>query len=405
MSLTDSCVGLRHRGSTGANNPENQDVKELQSEEASIPEKVNLNKHDAHLDTKGETEMCVFQSKKVNTGEDAAESNEIDNLISKSSEPTKPDVIYIEEENDENDHTEVNIGCIAQNVVDQTEELVRNIWNVCSFHALPKWLQDNNYLHNEHRPPLNSFIECCKSVFRLHTETVNIWTHLIGCFIFMALYIHVLLTEHYAWQDKLIFAVYFLGTIVCLGLSTAFHVVHCHSESIGKLFNKLDYCGITVLIMVSFVPWLYYAFYCRVYPILIYLSSVLILGTASIIMSLQEKFSRPAYRPIRTAVFTTFGLSGVVPAMHYLYVEFPQNKVALGTIGWLILMGSLYIAGALIYILRIPERIFPGKCDIFFQSHQIFHVFVLVAAFTHYYGITRLASYTMMSVTANTCFA
>lgn len=34
MSLTDSCVGLRHRGSTGANNPENQDVKELQSEEA-----------------------------------------------------------------------------------------------------------------------------------------------------------------------------------------------------------------------------------------------------------------------------------------------------------------------------------------------------------------------------------
>lgn len=34
---------------------------------------------------------------KVNTGEDAAESNEIDNLISKSSEPTKPDVIYIEE--------------------------------------------------------------------------------------------------------------------------------------------------------------------------------------------------------------------------------------------------------------------------------------------------------------------
>lgn len=31
----------------------------------SIPEKVNLNKHDAHLDTKGETEMCVFQSKKV----------------------------------------------------------------------------------------------------------------------------------------------------------------------------------------------------------------------------------------------------------------------------------------------------------------------------------------------------
>ena len=30
------------------------------------------------------------------------------------------------------------------------------------------------------RPELNSFSECFKSVFRIHTETGNIWTHLIG---------------------------------------------------------------------------------------------------------------------------------------------------------------------------------------------------------------------------------
>lgn len=30
------------------------------------------------------------------------------------------------------------------------------------------------------RPELNSFRECFKSVFRIHSETGNIWTHLIG---------------------------------------------------------------------------------------------------------------------------------------------------------------------------------------------------------------------------------
>lgn len=32
--------------------------------------------------------------------------------------------------------------------------------------------------------------------------------------------------------------------------------------------------------------------------------------------------------------------------------------------GWLFLMALLYIAGALLYAARIPERFFPGKCDL-----------------------------------------
>ena len=39
-------------------------------------------------------------------------------------------------------------------------------------------------------------------------------------------------------------------------------------------------------------------------------------------------------------------------------------------------MGALYITGAGLYAARIPERFLPGKCDIWFQSHQIFHLLV-----------------------------
>ena len=48
--------------------------------------------------------------------------------------------------------------------------------------ALPSYLRDNEYLHKHHRPQLNSVIECFKTVFRIHTETGNIWTHLVGKF-------------------------------------------------------------------------------------------------------------------------------------------------------------------------------------------------------------------------------
>ena len=42
------------------------------------------------------------------------------------------------------------------------------------------YFQDNEYLLRGHRLPLNSFLACFKSIFRIHTETGNIWTHLLG---------------------------------------------------------------------------------------------------------------------------------------------------------------------------------------------------------------------------------
>ncbi|XP_023243952.1 adiponectin receptor protein-like, partial [Centruroides sculpturatus] len=67
---------------------------------------------------------------------------------------------------------------------EQAEQLVRKVWQEawkgCHFSSLPKWLQDNDFLIRGHRPPLPSFSACFRSIFRIHTETGNIWTHLLG---------------------------------------------------------------------------------------------------------------------------------------------------------------------------------------------------------------------------------
>ncbi|KAK0173277.1 hypothetical protein PV328_006499 [Microctonus aethiopoides] len=296
---------------------------------------------------------------------------------------------------------EIDLGALTHNAAEQAEEFVRKVWeaswNQCHFRNLPRWLQDNDFLHAGHRPPLPSFYACFKSIFRIHTETGNIWTHLLGCvaFIGMAIFFLTRPTMAIQLEEKLVFGIFFAGAIVCLGMSFAFHTVHCHSECVGKLFSKLDYCGIAMLIMGSFVPWLYYGFYCDYLPKLIYLSVVVVLGITSIVVSLWERFGEPNYRPLRAGVFMGFGLSGIIPAVHYAIAEGWFKAINQAALGWLILMGCLYILGAMFYALRVPERFFPGKFDIWFQSHQIFHVLVIAAACVHYHGITEMAMHRM----------
>lgn len=266
-------------------------------------------------------------------------------------------------------------------------------WKVTHFYSLPEWLQDNDFLHTGHRPPLPSFAACFKSIFRVHTETGNIWTHMIGCAAFIGIAAYFLTRPHddVQWIDKVVFLPFFVGAVACLGLSFAFHTLHCHSERVGKIFSKLDYVGIAMLIMGSFVPWVYYGFYCHLEPKIGYITAVCILGLGCIVVSLWDKFSQPQFRPLRAGLFMGLGLSAVIPCGHYFVVKGIWSAFYEASMGWLLLMAALYISGALFYAFRIPERFFPGKCDILFQSHQIFHLLVVAAAFVHYHGVTEMA--------------
>lgn len=308
-------------------------------------------------------------------------------------------VIEDEEEEDEV-HSRVGDFFTAPcRAAEQAEEFVKKVWEagwrVVHHNSLPNWLRDNDFLHKGHRLPTNSFVACFKSVFRIHTETGNIWTHLLGMIAFLGITAYFLSrpTLEIQWQEKAVFSAFFIGAIMCLGFSWVFHTVYNHSQRIGKLFNKLDYCGIAFLTMGSFVPWLYYGFYCQMGVKIIYMVLTFSLGTACIVVSLWDKFSEPRFRALRAAVFIAFGLSGVIPAIHIVTTLGFWESVNKLSLGWLSLMAVLYITGAVIYAVRIPERLFPGKFDIWFQSHQIFHVFVIAAAFVHYHGITEIANY------------
>ncbi|XP_041278589.1 adiponectin receptor protein 1 isoform X1 [Onychostruthus taczanowskii] len=289
----------------------------------------------------------------------------------------------------------------AHHAMEKMEEFVYKVWEgrwrVIPYDVLPDWLKDNDYLLHGHRPPMPSFRACFRSIFRIHTETGNIWTHLLGFVLFLCLGILTMLRPNMYFmaplQEKVVFGMFFLGAVLCLSFSWLFHTVYCHSEKVSRTFSKLDYSGIALLIMGSFVPWLYYSFYCSPQPRLIYLSIVCVLGISAIIVAQWDRFATPKHRQTRAGVFLGLGLSGVVPTMHFTIAEGFVKATTVGQMGWFFLMAVMYITGAGLYAARIPERFFPGKFDIWFQSHQIFHVLVVAAAFVHFYGVSNLQEF------------
>ncbi|KAJ4866609.1 Heptahelical transmembrane protein 4 [Raphanus sativus] len=62
-------------------------------------------------------------------------------------------------------------------------------YQLVEYHALPAYLRDNEYILGHYRSewPLKHIL---LSIFSIHNETLNVWTHLIGFFLFLALTIY-----------------------------------------------------------------------------------------------------------------------------------------------------------------------------------------------------------------------
>ncbi|ORX58022.1 HlyIII-domain-containing protein [Hesseltinella vesiculosa] len=264
---------------------------------------------------------------------------------------------------------------------------------ILTWNELPAWMQDNHFITDGYRRPTNSYTECVKTIWYLHNEYVNIWSHGLGFLLFFFLGVHFFWTqplpETLTWFDKIYFLVFITSALTCLGFSSLFHCFTCHSEPVAASWNRCDYAGITILIVGSFFPVIYYGFHCHALLQVFYLVTISVLGICTAAVVLLKHFRTPAYRWMRTSMFLALGLFGLVPGFHGVYVYgFYRSFDTISLVNELV-MGACYVTGALIYACRIPERWLPGKFNIFGASHQIFHVLVVVALISHYVGVMK----------------
>ena len=152
-------------------------------------------------------------------------------------------------------------------------------YTLVNFQELPHWQQDNHYIHTGYRQASCSYWRSIQSTLQWHNETVNIWTHLLPGILSIpfAMKLYYSLSSRYKYADSSdiwAMACFFFGAGTGLILSGSYHTVCNHSPSISKFWNQLDYAGIAIMIWGSFVPSVYYGFWCDPKLVKLYWSMV-----------------------------------------------------------------------------------------------------------------------------------
>ena len=124
---------------------------------------------------------------------------------------------------------------------------------------------DNIYIHRGYRRETASHVTALGTIFTLHNETCNIWTHLLpllllvpGAAWFLTSGLDRLYPAHTS-SDWYAFLAFFGGTGTMLLFSSLWHTFSClASPNITKLWNGIDYAGICACIWGSFVASLHF---------------------------------------------------------------------------------------------------------------------------------------------------
>ncbi|KAF2021580.1 hypothetical protein BU24DRAFT_334127, partial [Aaosphaeria arxii CBS 175.79] len=229
-----------------------------------------------------------------------------------------------------------------------------------TFSELPKWYQDNPHILTNYRPVSSSYNACISSLLHLHNETLNIYTHLIPALI-LALALPTLqikISSIYVdapWSDRFLLTLTPMATLITLSLSANYHTLINHSPVVSASCLLLDYTGILVLILTSFISGIYVGFYDSPFHQRLYWTMIASLVGISCLFVMHPRLQGPLYRPHRTAAFIMTALSGFGPVIHGcvhygIYEAFWYKGVM-----WWLAEGFWYGIGAAFFATRFPE--------------------------------------------------
>uniref|UniRef100_A0A4W3KF93 Progestin and adipoQ receptor family member VII, b n=1 Tax=Callorhinchus milii TaxID=7868 RepID=A0A4W3KF93_CALMI len=250
-------------------------------------------------------------------------------------------------------------------------------------HEVPRIFREP-YIHSGYRPVHHSWRYYFLTLFQRHNEAVNVWSHLIAALVVLIKLQEFsktvdFLSDRHAWP----FLILILASFNYLSCSALAHLLQARSELAHYSFFFLDYVGVAIYQYSSALVHYYYSiqeewyhlvssFFLPVATLLAWLSCIGCCYAKSNAQVLQP-WARKLYQVVPAGLAYLLDIS---PVLHRIYschsisctdpaVPYHRCQVL------------CFLVCAHFFSCPHPEKWLPGKCDIFLQGHQIFHLFMV----------------------------
>ncbi|MBI5935916.1 MAG: hemolysin III family protein [Chloroflexi bacterium] len=211
-------------------------------------------------------------------------------------------------------------------------------------------------------------------MFKKLREPVNSLTHWAGALLAIAGLIALLIVGWSVPAKIISLLIYGISLIAMFSASATYHMVHA-KEKVLLILRKIDHAAIYLLIAGTYTPFCVNAF-----------EGFWKWGMLSIIWSLAaigiviKVFYIKAPRWLNAGIYVVMGWLCVGAAGQML------TTLPAWVFAWLLAGGIIYTLGAVVYITKL-FNFWPGV----FGFHEVWHIFVLLAAAAHFVAVMGVA--------------
>jgi len=248
-----------------------------------------------------------------------------------------------------------------------------------SISAMPPHLRFNKFVLSGYRPFPMTAIGCVRSMFQLHNETGNIYSHLVPLVVALGACADPWSTDSWVYHTQM--------ALICgvLSCSVVYHTfMPARSEFTYSVLLMIDYCGIflllTVIPLIVVIPWGLEQ--CDESTMLI---AYIMYGCTSMVSLSILLYPALRWGTLGTATHRLGALALQFVARTCIYTA--RASLDCGrkdALRYYWVMELLSVFGGIVNSSRCPERWLRGQLDLGPNSHQIMHLSAAVAIATMY---------------------
>ena len=255
------------------------------------------------------------------------------------------------------------------------------------------------FLLTGYRRPNSSFHDSIMSAFRLHNETLNVWTHFIPFLVLSVCFWKTF--PSFLWPVSSISSRHYpllvneISILAFLFISSVAHLCNCMTPRIRHICFYFDYVAICVYGVGTSCAVFSYSrplksgfIFFRSQSLYMAISYLCTLLTCYINCASRHRWERIKYVVRTAACILPFTASHLPGYYRFLECAFTGEECSSG-LPYAFASWTLYLIAASLNASRVPECYCPRTFDIFGHNHQWVHVITAFGTVAHVISVAR----------------